>query len=111
MESTTYAIIRTGGKQYRVAQGQTLRVEKIAKDAGAEVSFDVLFVKDGDRVQSGTPVVAGASVTGEVVRQFRDRKLLVFKKRSKKGLAPPMTTQSHPKSRPPSAATTEMSQI
>jgi large subunit ribosomal protein L21 len=85
MESTTYAIIRTGGKQYRVAQGQTLRVEKIAKDAGAEVSFDVLFVKDGDRVQSGTPVVAGASVTGEVVRQFRDRKLLVFKKRSKKG--------------------------
>jgi large subunit ribosomal protein L21 len=85
MESTTYAIIRTGGKQYRVAQGQMLRVEKIAKDAGAEVSFDVLFVKDGERVQSGTPIVAGASVTGEVVRQLRDRKLLVFKKRSKKG--------------------------
>jgi large subunit ribosomal protein L21 len=62
-----------------------LRVEKIAKDAGAEVSFDVLFVKDGERVQSGTPIVAGASVTGEVVRQLRDRKLLVFKKRSKKG--------------------------
>jgi large subunit ribosomal protein L21 len=85
MESTTYAIIRTGGKQYRVAQGQTLRVEKIEKDDGAVVSFDVLFVKDGERVQTGTPVVAGASVTGEIVRQLRDRKLLVFKKRSKKG--------------------------
>ena len=85
MEPTTYAVIRTGGKQYRVAQGQTLRVEKIEKDAGAEVSFDVLFVKDGERIQSGTPTVSGASVTGEVVRQLRDRKLLVFKKRSKKG--------------------------
>jgi large subunit ribosomal protein L21 len=85
METTTYAIIKTGGKQYRVAPGQKIRVEKIEKIAGEDISFDVLFVKDGDKTQTGKPVVAGASVTGQVVRQFRDRKQLVFKKRSKKG--------------------------
>ena len=85
METMTYAIIKTGGKQYRVTPGQKIRVEKIEKNAGEDISFDVLFVKDGDKVLTGKPVVAGASVTGQVVRQFKDRKQLVFKKRSKKG--------------------------
>lgn len=85
METVTYAIIKTGGKQYRVAPGQKIRVEKIEKPTGDEVSFDVLFVKDGEKVLTGKPLVSGASVKGEVVRQFKGRKQLVFKKRSKKG--------------------------
>ena len=83
--TTTYAIIKTGGKQYRVASGQKIRVEKLEKTAGDDVSFDVLFVKDGDKVQTGKPTVAGASVTGQIVRQVKDKKILVFKKRAKKG--------------------------
>jgi large subunit ribosomal protein L21 len=85
METATYAIIKTGGKQYRVAPGQKIRVEKIEKAAGEEVSFDVLFVKDGDKVLTGKPTVAGAAVKGEVLRQAKTKKVLVFKKRSKKG--------------------------
>ena len=81
-----YAIIRTGGKQYRVAPGDRIRVEKLAHNSGEEVRFsDVLFMKDGDRIQTGNPMVAGAAVSGEVLRQFRGKKVLVFKKRSKKG--------------------------
>jgi large subunit ribosomal protein L21 len=82
---TTYAIIKTGGKQYRVAPGQKIRVEKIEKADGDQVSFDVLFVKDGDKVQTGKPTVAGAAVTGQIVRQAKTKKVLVFKKRAKKG--------------------------
>jgi large subunit ribosomal protein L21 len=86
MEINSYAIIRTGSKQYRVAPGDRIRVEKLEKNPGDEVQFaDVLFVKDGDTVQAGRPVVSGAAVVGEVLRQFRDKKVLVFKKRSKKG--------------------------
>jgi large subunit ribosomal protein L21 len=85
MENSTYAIIKTGGKQYRVSAGQKIRVEKLEKAAGDSVSFDVLFVKDGDKVLTGKPVVSGASVTGEIVRQAKTKKVLVFKKRSKKG--------------------------
>jgi large subunit ribosomal protein L21 len=85
METSTYAIIKTGGKQYRVAPGQKIRVEKIEKADGDEVSFDVLFVKDGDKVLTGKPTVSGASVKGQVLRQAKTKKVLVFKKRSKKG--------------------------
>lgn len=87
METVTYAVIKTGGKQYRVAPGQKIRVEKIEKAAGDEISFDVLFVKDGDKVQTGKPLVAGASVKGEILRQAKTKKVIVFKKRSKKGYA------------------------
>ncbi len=83
--TTTYAIIKTGGKQYRVAPGQKIRVEKIEKADGDEISFDVLFVKDGDKVQTGKPMVSGASVKGQVLRQAKTKKVLVFKKRAKKG--------------------------
>lgn len=87
METVTYAVIKTGGKQYRVAPGQKIRVEKIEKAAGDEISFDVLFVKDGDKTQTGKPLVAGASVKGEILRQAKTKKVLVYKKRSKKGYA------------------------
>lgn len=85
METSTYAIIKTGGKQYRVSAGQKIRIEKLEKVAGDKVSFDVLFVKDGDKVLTGKPTVSGASVTGEIIRQAKTKKVLVFKKRSKKG--------------------------
>jgi large subunit ribosomal protein L21 len=84
-QSTSYAIVKTGGKQYRVSQGSRIRVEKLENNKGDEVRFDVLLVKDGDSLKTGTPTVSGASVVGQVVRQMKDKKVLVFKKRSKKG--------------------------
>ncbi|MBL0059087.1 MAG: 50S ribosomal protein L21 [Elusimicrobia bacterium] len=84
--TTTYAVIRTGGKQYRVIPGQRVHVEKLTQNVGEDVTFsDVLFLKDGDKAEAGRPTVAGATVSGQVVRQFRDKKVLVFKKRRKKG--------------------------
>jgi large subunit ribosomal protein L21 len=86
MENASYAIVRTGGKQYRVSAGDRIRVEKLPQNPGEEVRLsEVLLVKDGDALRTGRPTVEGAAVTGEVVRQFRDKKVLVFKKRSKKG--------------------------
>ncbi|GAB3126688.1 50S ribosomal protein L21 [Novispirillum itersonii] len=73
-----FAVIKTGGKQYKVAQNDIVAVEKLAADVGASVTFDqVLLV--GDKV--GAPVVDGAAVTAEVLEQFRDDKVIVFKKK------------------------------
>ncbi|HRY28418.1 MAG TPA: 50S ribosomal protein L21 [Elusimicrobiota bacterium] len=86
MKSDSYAVIRTGGKQYAVSPGDKIRVEKLPQNQGEEVRFgDVLFVKSGDQARAGRPTVAGAEVVGQVLRQMRDKKVLVFKKRSKKG--------------------------
>ena len=72
-----YAVIKTGGKQYRVAEGQTLKVEKLAVEAGASVDFDtVLMIADGDRIEVGAPYVEGARVTATVESQG-DRKSVV----------------------------------
>lgn len=82
-----YAVIQTGGKQYRVEQGKTITVEKLIGDAGAQVVFDqVLLVSSGDggNVTVGKPLVAGASVTAEIVEQTRGDKLVVFKFRRRK---------------------------
>jgi len=82
-----YAVIQTGGKQYRVEPGKTVLVEKLEGDAGAKVMFDqVLLVSSGDgaTVTVGKPTVAGASVTGEIVEQTRGEKLVVFKFRLRK---------------------------
>ena len=85
-ELKTYAIIRTGGKQYRVVTCQKIKVEKIEAEAGADITFsDVLFLKNGEAVQMGKPLVTGASVTGKVLKQGRTKKILVFHKRRKKG--------------------------
>jgi large subunit ribosomal protein L21 len=76
-----FAVIRTGGKQYKVAMDDVISVEKLAGDPGATVTLaDVLMVGDGAEMRTGTPVLAGASVTAEVVEQKRDAKVLVFKK-------------------------------
>ena len=80
-----YAVIRTGGKQYRVATGDVLRIEKLAAEPGAEVHFtEVLVTAQGGSVQVGTPLVDGARVTAHVVQQGREKKILVFKKKRRK---------------------------
>ncbi len=77
------AIIRTGGKQYRVSPGSVLRVEKLPAAEGTAVNFEVLLVGQGDAVKVGRPVVAGASVVGQVVRHGRGQKLIVYKFRKR----------------------------
>lgn len=79
------AIIRTGGKQYRVEVGSTLRVEKLVADVGATVDFgEVLFVGSGGKAKVGTPLVAGAKVAAEVTKHGRGKKLIVYKFRRRK---------------------------
>ena len=79
-----YAVVTTGGKQYRVEAGSELLIEKLAADQGASVTFDrVLLVGDGDDVTVGTPLVAGASVTGTVLREERGPKIVIFKFKQK----------------------------
>jgi large subunit ribosomal protein L21 len=80
-----YAVIKTGGKQYKVEKGSTLRVEKLDGDAGTKLSFEeVLLVADGDNVQIGAPVLSGAKVSAEIVAQEKGEKLIVFKFRRRK---------------------------
>jgi large subunit ribosomal protein L21 len=79
-----FAVIQTGGKQYRVAEGDRLRVEKLTGDVGAKVTFDKVLLVGGDTVKVGTPLVSGASVAAEIVAQGRDKKLIVFKFRRRK---------------------------
>jgi large subunit ribosomal protein L21 len=82
-----YAVIQTGGKQYRVEPGKTVVVEKLAGDEGADVVFDqVLLVSSGDgaTINVGKPLVTGAKVTGQIVEQGRGEKLVVFKFRRRK---------------------------
>ncbi len=80
-----YAVIKTGGKQYRVAADDILNVERLAGDAGAKIEFEtVLLVGNGSSVKVGTPTVDGAKVVGEVVKQTRGPKLIAFKKRRRK---------------------------
>src|SRR5262245_18669487 len=80
-----YAVIKTGGKQYRVEPGATIRVEKLPGDDGATVEIDdVLLVADGENVKVGAPVVTGAEVKAQIVAQGLGEKLLVFKFRRRK---------------------------
>lgn len=81
-----YAIIRTGGKQYQVAAGERLRVEKLAGEVGDTLELDdVLLVAEGDIVKIGQPAVEGAKVTARIVEQGKAKKILVFKKKRRKG--------------------------
>ncbi len=80
-----YAIIRSGGKQYRVAPGETVRVEKIEGEPGADLAFgEVLLASSGGSVQIGKPLVEGFRVLGAIVRHEKARKILVFKKKRRK---------------------------
>ncbi len=78
-----YAVIRTGGKQYRVSPGQHLRIERLDGDAGDRISFDVLFVSGNGVVTVGAPTVDAARVSGEIIEQGRGRKIRVFKYKNK----------------------------
>ena len=81
-----HAIIETGGKQYKVAEGDTLFIEKLPVEAGEAVTFDkVLAVIDGDNLTVGTPVVEGAKVDASVVKNGKGKKVIVFKYKPKKG--------------------------
>jgi len=80
-----YAVILTGGKQYRVKEGDVLAVEKLDLEPGRKAQFDrVLLVEDGETVQVGTPVLDDAMVLGLVLENFKDEKVLVFKKKRRK---------------------------
>ena len=81
-----YAIIRTGGKQYQVAAGDTLRVEKLQGEVGDTIELsDVLLVADGEDVTVGRPVVDGAKVVARISEQGKAKKVLAFKKKKRKG--------------------------
>jgi large subunit ribosomal protein L21 len=84
----TYAVIRTGGKQYRVSPGATLRIERLAGEVGTAVEFAEVLLAGSDEadapVRIGTPLVEGAVVRGQIVAQGRDRKILVYKKKRRK---------------------------
>jgi large subunit ribosomal protein L21 len=80
-----YAVIQTGGKQYRVEQGETLRVEKLLGDAGTKFKFDtLLFADDGGNVRIGQPNVNGVSVDAEIVEQGKGKKIYIFKYKRRK---------------------------
>lgn len=80
-----YAVIKTGGKQYRVAAGDKVKVEKLVGEVGSNVTIDqVLLVADGDKVTIGSPIVKGASVKATVVAHGRNDKVMIFKMRRRK---------------------------
>lgn len=76
-----YAVIRTGGKQYRVAPDDVIEIEKVSGEAGEIVQFGEVLMLGGDKPEIGAPLISGASVAAEVIEQTRGRKLLVFKKK------------------------------
>ena len=79
-----YAIIATGGKQYRVSQGDMIFVEKIEQDVDSTIDFDVLMLAGDDGVKVGNPLVPGAKVQGKVVAQVKGEKIIIYKYKSKK---------------------------
>ncbi|PIR98528.1 MAG: 50S ribosomal protein L21 [Candidatus Colwellbacteria bacterium CG10_big_fil_rev_8_21_14_0_10_41_28] len=80
-----YAVIEAGGKQYRVSEGEKVRIEKVEAEEGKAFVFDkVLLLGEGESVKVGTPYVSGAKVEGEVLRQARNRKIIIFKYKPKK---------------------------
>ena len=84
--SMTYAIIKTGGRQYRVAEGDTIDVDLVDVEAGKTATFgDVLMYADGKNLTHGDPLISGAKVTAEVVEQRKDKKVIAFKFRRRKG--------------------------
>jgi large subunit ribosomal protein L21 len=80
-----YAVIKTGGKQYRVVDGEKLKIEQIPAEVGAEITIDqILMVGEGESVTIGTPLVTGASVKATVLSQGRHDKVIIFKMRRRK---------------------------
>ena len=81
-----FAIVNIAGKQYRVAQGDQVKVSSLETEAGKKVKFDqVLLTDDGKKVQVGTPTLKGVTISGTVLNHGRDRKVIIFKKKRRKG--------------------------
>ncbi|MDR1017401.1 MAG: 50S ribosomal protein L21 [Lachnospiraceae bacterium] len=80
-----YAIIATGGKQYKVAEGDIIKVEKLGVEAGESVTFDQVLAIGGDEFKAGNPTVAGASVSASVVENGKAKKVIVYKYKRKSG--------------------------
>lgn len=79
------AIIRAGGKQYLVSPGQKIKIEKVAKKEGSEITFNqVLLLEKGKKIEIGTPLVKGAKVIGKIVRHDKAKKVIIFKYKAKK---------------------------
>lgn len=79
-----YAVIVSGGKQYRVTKGDTIYVEKLDQETDSTISFDVLMLGSDEGVKIGTPTVAGAKVEGKIVGQVKGEKIIIYKYKSKK---------------------------
>ena len=79
-----FAVIRTGGKQYKVASGDVLTIEKVAGEVGGELKLGEVLMLGGDKPKTGAPLVKGASVTAEIVAQGRSEKVIAFKKKRRK---------------------------
>ena len=80
-----YAVVKTGGKEYRISQGDLIRVEKLEGKVGDQVTMkDILMVSQGDQVQVGNPLLASAVITGEIVQQVKGKKVLTYKMKRRK---------------------------
>ena len=79
-----YAIVTTGGKQYKVCENDIINVEKLDANVGDKINLDVLMLVDGDKVTNGNPLVKGAEVVAEVLEQGKEDKVVVFKYKAKK---------------------------
>lgn len=80
-----FAVVKTGGKQYVVREGKTLDIEKIFGDEGSKIAFDVLLVGDGDNTKIGMPLVPGAKVEAQILKQFKGKKVEIMKFKRKTG--------------------------
>ena len=80
-----YAIIATGGKQYKVSEGDIITIEKLGVDAGEKVTFDQVLAVSGDELKVGNPMVAGATVEASVIKEGRAKKVIVYKYKRKTG--------------------------
>ena len=80
-----YAVIKTGGKQYKVSEGDTIKVEKLAGEAGESIEISDVLMVGGEEVKIGAPLLPDAKVTARIVEQGKDKKVLVFKSKRRKG--------------------------
>ncbi len=80
-----YAVVKTGGKQYRVQEGDVIRVEKLPGDVGSSIDLTEVLMLGGDKVVVGKPMVEGATVTAQITGQDRAKKIIIFKMRRRKG--------------------------
>ena len=81
-----YAVIKTGGKQYRVEPGDTIYVEKLDLADGSGIDFEAMMFADGDDIRVGTPIVEGVTVNCKVIRQVKGKKVIIFKYKAKKNI-------------------------